>query len=62
MNELTLDERAEWISEAEQAIRGRMLVHHCDATQAYEGLRTHRVWRRDPVASAVLREAFLSIK
>lgn len=62
MDTLTPEERAEWISEAEQAIRGRRLVNHCDAAQAYEELRTQRVWRRDPVAAAILREAFLAMK
>lgn len=62
MNEITPEDRKEWITEASDAIRGRCLVYHCDTAQAYEELRTQRVWRRDPIAASMLQEAFLAMK
>ncbi|OLT51998.1 hypothetical protein BJF89_06160 [Corynebacterium sp. CNJ-954] len=62
MDELTPKDRAEWISEADETIRAHTLLNHCDAVQAYEELRTQRVWRCDPVAAAILWEAFLTMK
>lgn len=38
MEHLTVEERAEWIEDAIDALRGRLLIRPCDAVQAYTEL------------------------
>lgn len=35
MEQLTTEDRAKWIEDAFDALRGRMLIRHYDAVQAY---------------------------
>lgn len=58
MEQLTAEERAEWIEDAIDALRGRMLIRRCDAKQAYTELAGERAWRCEELASSVLYEAY----
>ncbi|MDN6437921.1 MAG: hypothetical protein L0K27_00455 [Corynebacterium nuruki] len=58
MEQLTDDERAEWIADSIDALRGRMMLRSCDVEQAYAELAAERVWRWDAVASEVLHQAY----
>ena len=54
--DLTPEEKAEWLEEAGDAIRGRMKLHGATPVQAAEQLSTQRNWRNSD-ASQILREA-----
>ncbi len=56
MNDLTSEERAEWVDDAVDAIRGRMILRRINAPEAYTALSRERVWR-DELPADVLREA-----
>lgn len=58
MEHLTVEERAEWIEDAIDALRGRMLIRPCDAVKAYTELSRERAWRGEDLASGILREAY----
>ncbi len=57
MEQLTIEERTEWTSDATDAIRGRMLLRMLSAEEAYTTLACERAWR-DELPSAVLRAAY----
>lgn len=61
MEQLTDNERTEWIDEAVDALRGRMVIRHCDAAQAYTELASERAWRRNELAGRVLCEAYAKL-
>lgn len=42
MEQLTAEERAEWIKDTIDALRGRMLIRRCDTEQAYTELAGER--------------------
>lgn len=62
MEHLTADERAEWIENAIDALRGRMLIRPCDVEQAYTELAGERAWRSEEFAGDVLREAYETVR
>lgn len=62
MKHLTADERAEWIENAIDALRGRILIRSCDAQQAYTELAGERAWRSEELAGGVLREAYETVR
>ncbi|MCI1255670.1 MAG: Z1 domain-containing protein [Corynebacterium provencense] len=55
-SELTPEEKAEWLEEAADAIRGRMKLHGVTPTVAAKQLSTQRTWRSEQ-ARAILWEA-----
>lgn len=55
--DLTTEERAEWIDDATDAIRGRMILRRLSAKQAYTALSGERAWR-DELSGAILREGY----
>lgn len=58
MEQLTDNERTEWIDDATDALRGRMIIRRCDAAQAYTELARERAWRHNALTSSILREAY----
>lgn len=61
MDELTAEERTEWVANARDALRGEMLLRITDLHSAYTNISTHRVWRDAP-ASEALRDAYEELK
>ncbi|MGP9759563.1 Z1 domain-containing protein [Corynebacterium sp. AOP12-C2-36] len=59
--EITAEERAEWLEEAADAIRGRMKLLGATPTQAAEHLSGQRSWR-PPDARIILWEALAAIE
>ncbi|WP_130840074.1 hypothetical protein [Corynebacterium neomassiliense] len=55
--DLTVEDRAEWIDDAKDAIRGRMLLRMLSVEEAYTALSNEHVWRNE-LPSAVLQEAY----
>ncbi|AWT25070.1 hypothetical protein Csp1_02420 [Corynebacterium provencense] len=54
---LTVEDRAEWIDDAKDAIRGLMLLRMLSVEEAYTALSNEHVWRNE-LPSAVLQEAY----
>lgn len=60
MGQLTGEERAEWIAEADDALRCHMVLRGCDAKHAFAELATTHVWR-EAQAQWILRAAFTAM-
>lgn len=58
--DLTPEEKAEWLEEAADAIRGRMKLHGATPTEAAAQLSTQRSWR-SPDAAQILQESLTEI-
>ena len=59
--DLPAEEKAEWLEEAADAIRGWMKLHGATPKQAFDHLVTQRAWRRDDDAE-ILQEALDTIE
>lgn len=60
MNTLTPQERAQWVTEAHDALRCHMALRHCNAEVAYAELAETRIWSSGR-AQQVLDEAFTAM-
>lgn len=61
MDDLTPEEKADWLEEAADAIRGRMRLHGATPKQAAEQLAKQRSWRGEDAAQ-ILAEALTEIE
>lgn len=61
VDNLTAEDRTEWIAEADEALRGLMKLRRYSPETAYQELRNQRVWRQTP-ASTMLRKAYEAMR